>query len=81
MKKIVVYFMHPETGSPDYVLLEETELLLAIDKAKELRQAGKLHVIISTDFSNSVTKPGVDSVEDGKTPDGVEYTWMKRRSQ
>jgi hypothetical protein len=24
---------------------------------------------------------GTDSIKDGKCPDGVEYTWMKRRSQ
>ena len=24
---------------------------------------------------------GADSVKDGKCPDGVDYTWMKRRSQ
>ena len=24
---------------------------------------------------------GTDSIEDGKCPDGVDYTWMKRRSQ
>jgi len=24
---------------------------------------------------------GTDSIKDGKCPDGVDYTWMKRRSQ
>jgi hypothetical protein len=24
---------------------------------------------------------GADSIKDGKCPDGVDYTWMKRRSQ
>ena len=24
---------------------------------------------------------GADSIENGKCPDGVDYTWMKRRSQ
>jgi hypothetical protein len=24
---------------------------------------------------------GADSIRDGKCPDGVDYTWMKRRSQ
>jgi len=24
---------------------------------------------------------GTDSIENGKCPDGVDYTWMKRRSQ
>jgi hypothetical protein len=81
MNNIIIFYIHPESGAPDYVSLKETDLLLALPTADSLRRAGKLHVIISTNFSDSVTKPGVDSVEDGKTPDGVEYTWMKRRSQ
>jgi hypothetical protein len=24
---------------------------------------------------------GVDSIQDGRCPDGVDYTWMKRRNQ
>lgn len=24
---------------------------------------------------------GVDSIKDGKCPDGVDYSWMKRRKQ
>lgn len=24
---------------------------------------------------------GADTIKDGKCPDGVEYTWMKRRNQ
>jgi hypothetical protein len=28
-----------------------------------------------------VGKFGVDSIENGVCPDGVPYTWMKRRSQ
>lgn len=28
---------------------------------------------------DQVGKPGVDSIVDNKTPDGVEYTWVKRR--
>ena len=24
---------------------------------------------------------GADSIKDGKCPDGVDYTWMKRRNQ
>jgi hypothetical protein len=28
---------------------------------------------------DQVGNPGVDSIKDGKTPDGEEYTWVKRR--
>jgi hypothetical protein len=31
------------------------------------------------EHSDNVTKPGVDGIVDGKTPDGEEYTWRKRR--
>lgn len=34
---------------------------------------------MSCENIDQVGKLGVDCVKDGKTPDGVEYTWVKRR--
>lgn len=34
-------------------------------------------VTMSSQNAMSVGKPGVDSIVDGKTPDGHEYTWSK----
>lgn len=38
-------------------------------------------VTFASQNSNSIGKPGVDTITDGKLPDGSAYTWMKRRSQ
>jgi len=38
-------------------------------------------VTISNGDFEVVGKFGVDSIEDGKCPDGLDYTWMKRRTQ
>ena len=44
-----------------------------------LRNAGCRHINISGENPNMVGKQGVDSVRNGATPDGVPYTWKKRR--
>ena len=56
---------------------EFDNLTPAMDWAKTLAY----FVTISGGEHNIVGKFGVDSVVDGKCPDGVDYTWMKRRSQ
>lgn len=59
---------------------EEAEfenLDLAMKHAKEL---GVL-VTIEGGGMEIVGLFGADSIKDGKCPDGVDYTWMKRRSQ
>lgn len=56
-----------------------SEMSAALNRMQALRTLGRTHVAISVDNPDSVGKPGVDSVEDGKTPDGVDYTWKKRR--
>ncbi len=50
-------------------------LALAMDWAKELGE----FVTISVNGMELVGKFGADSVVDGKCPDGVGYTWKKRR--
>lgn len=50
-------------------------LALAMDWAKELGE----FVTIKVNGMELVGKFGADSIEDGKCPDGVEYTWKKRR--
>lgn len=49
----------------------------AMDWAKTLA----VFVTIKSNESEIVGLFGADSIEDGKCPDGVDYTWMKRRSQ
>ena len=38
-------------------------------------------VTITGNGMEIVGRFGADSVNDGRCPDGVDYTWMKRRSQ
>jgi len=62
------------------VIWEENEkefnnLNLAMDWAKTLDQFVK---IAGKDFE-AVGKFGADSIQDGVCPDGVEYSWKKRR--
>jgi len=52
---------------------------LALKRANELRAKGFKHVCLSTENENCVTKKGVDSVEEGKTPDGHCYDWSKKQ--
>ena len=64
-----------------YVVIDkkdETEfesLALAMDHAKLL----DVFVTIKGNGMEIVGKFGADSIKDGKCPDGVDYTWKKRR--
>jgi hypothetical protein len=55
---------------------EET-LSHALALVKEKRLAGFSFVTMVAEDPNQVGKPGVDAVEDGKTPDGQVYDWSK----
>jgi hypothetical protein len=50
-------------------------LALAMDWAKELGE----FVTITINGMELVGMFGADSIVDGKCPDGVDYTWKKRR--
>lgn len=57
------------------------EMNPALDRMAELRKiAGNEFVGFVSQDANRVGKDGVDSIVDGKTPDGHPYTWMKRRN-
>ena len=53
------------------------DLAEAMDYAKSLG----ILVTIEGNGMEIVGIFGADSIKDGKCPDGVDYTWMKRRSQ
>ena len=53
----------------------------SLEHSKYLRDTGRTFVTMVSENPDSVGKPGVDSVVDGKLPDGEDYTWMKRRKQ
>lgn len=49
----------------------------ALGMTEMQRKAGRRFVTMASEDPNSVGKLGVDSVVDGKTPDGEVYDWSK----
>jgi hypothetical protein len=49
----------------------------ALQYSEEFRKLGMVFVAMVSKDPNQVGKPGVDAVVDGKTPDGMDYTWNK----
>lgn len=60
------------TTPPRREHFEDNQLQDALEKCEALRRKGHQHVTISTQFTGSVGKPGVDEVKPG-------YDWKKRR--
>jgi hypothetical protein len=63
----------------DHQACSQNEALLAnaLALVKEKRNAGHSFVTMVAEDPNQVGKPGVDAVENGKTPDGQDYDWSK----
>jgi hypothetical protein len=60
---------------------EETFKTLTLGEAMNVAKMMNEFVTIKGKDFEIVGLFGADSVEDGKCPDGVDYTWMKRRTQ
>lgn len=73
---IVVFYL--SSGAPAAETFGDVEFPAAIARAEQLRKLGKTHVIMSMEHADQVGKSGVDSVENGKTPDGHDYEWSKK---
>jgi hypothetical protein len=76
---MIVVFWLDANGVTQHLELNADQLTEALKHCEVLRKQGNRHVTISSELGNSVGKPGVDTVADGMTPDGVAYTWKKRR--
>jgi hypothetical protein len=65
------------------ILKDEVELdrFLTLTEAMDFAKSLGIFVTISGNGMEIVGRFGADSIKDGKCPDGVDYTWMKRRSQ
>jgi hypothetical protein len=74
---IVVFWMESAEAAA-HRAFGDAELAEALRFSEALRNAGKRHVTISSELGNSVGKPGVDSVEDGRLPAGDAYEFSKR---
>lgn len=58
--------------------LEMTSALAFANRKRN--EAGVSHVTMSSQVDGQVGRSGVDTVsDDGKLPDGTDYTWKKRR--
>ena len=72
-----VYFTNEYGDARSY---DEETLTGALKAAEGLRRQQRYSfVTIVSEDPNCVGKAGVDSVENGKTPDGHVYSWVKRR--
>ena len=74
---IVVYYKIGAVAPFSETFLD-SELAIALARVEVLRKDGARHVCISSEMEASIGKPGVTSVEDGKTPDGEVYDWSKQ---
>jgi len=60
--------------SKDYI-----EMMEALTQTNHLRSIGLTYVTMVSENPNNVGKMGVDSITDGKLPNGEDYLWKKRR--
>jgi hypothetical protein len=64
---------------PKCEFFEPQQMTEALNRMSELRKREDVEFVgfVSQD-ANSVGKPGVDTIADGKTPDGHPYEWTKQ---
>lgn len=55
--------------------------VMTLDEAMHTAKAMNEFVTIKSKEFELVGMFGADSIKDGKCPDGIDYTWMKRRVQ
>lgn len=76
---IVIFWL--EQDAPKFHRFGDHELSAVLTLSQDLRKRVEprcSHVSISSELADSVGKPGVDSIVDGKTPDGFVYDFDKR---
>lgn len=79
---IVVFWIQVPEQKPYHRCFLTTELDQALTFCNNKRNERDVHhVSLCSENPNSIGKPGVAAVENGQTPDGLPYTWMKRRTQ
>jgi hypothetical protein len=72
-----IYFTNEYGEARSY---NEDTLESALATVSGLRNQSRYSfVTMVSENPNSVGKPGVDSIEDGRLPSGEDYTWSKRR--
>lgn len=72
-----VYYTNQYGDARSY---NEETLAEALATAEGLRRNARYSfVTMVSEDPNSVGKPGVDAIVDGRLPDGTDYDWKKRR--
>ena len=74
-----VSFWHYNNGMYKIIGKEETFKVLTLAEAMNLAKHMNEFVTIKGADFEVCGMFGVDSIVDGKCPDGVDYTWRKRR--
>lgn len=72
-----VYYTDPVSGDSHGHELES--LTEALRYSEGFRNLGMIFVTMVSENPDVVGRAGVDSIENGLCPDGVEYSWVKRR--
>jgi hypothetical protein len=58
--------------------LEIDDLVKALAFTEDVRKRGATFITMASENPNQVGKSGVASIEEGKTPQGTDYTWSKQ---
>jgi hypothetical protein len=80
----MVYWMedsgsHLGSAYPKFEFFKPSEMTDALNFMNDLRKREDVEfVTFVCQNADSVGKPGVDTVADGKTPDGHKYEWSKQ---
>lgn len=73
---IVVYWLETP-GTPAMQVFDAGQLMPALQFCEDKRKAGKRHVSLSSELTESVGRAGVSTVESRLLPDGSPYDWTK----
>lgn len=81
MLEVVVYWTDKDSKTPCSRFLsgDGDNLSDAINFTHSLRQQNHRHICYSSFNTDMVGEMGVNTIVDGKLPDGSDYTWKKRR--
>ena len=74
-----MYKVYVTTPAGEVLGTEFVNMTVALSYAEVSRKAHCRFVTMVCENPNQVGQMGVDSVENGKLPDGSDYTWKKRR--
>lgn len=76
--RYTIYWMNTVTNTPMVTHTENlSECMIVMETLRN--SVDSKHIAMCAELQDQVGRPGVDEVKDGKTPDGVSYTWVKRR--